>query len=72
MTDIFSRITEVERLQQSLENVKSKFPNDRIEGDTILLDEKGQFPKKLIIILESGKRREYRIVKTRNGGYILN
>lgn len=45
---------------------------DRIEGDKIILDGKGPFPKKLIILLESGNRREYRIIKTRNGGYILN
>lgn len=45
---------------------------DKIEGDKIILDGKGYFPKRLIIILESGKKREYRIVKTRNGGFILN
>lgn len=45
---------------------------DRIEEDTIILDGNGPFPKRLIIILESGKKREYRIVKTRNGGFILN
>jgi len=45
---------------------------DRIEEDRIILDGKGTFPKRLIIILESGEKREYRIVKTRNGGFILN
>jgi len=45
---------------------------DKIEGDRIILDGKGCFPKTLIIILESGKMREYRIVKTKNGGFILN
>lgn len=47
-------------------------PSDKIEGDKIILDGKGYFPKRLIIILESGKMREYRIVKTRNGKFILN
>ncbi len=45
---------------------------DRIEGDKLILDSKGQFPKRLIILLEPGKVREYRIIRTRNGGYILN
>lgn len=46
--------------------------NDRIEGDVIILSGIGVFPKKLIIILDSGKRKEYRIIKTQNGGYSLN
>lgn len=45
---------------------------DRIEGDKIILDGRGPFPKKLIILLESGNKREYRIIRTRNGRYILN
>lgn len=49
-----------------------KSPVDRIEENKIILDGKGCFPKTLIIILESGKMREYRIVKTKNGGFILN
>lgn len=49
-----------------------QIPRDRIEEDRIILDGKGPFPKRLIIILESGEKREYRIVKTRNGGFILN
>ncbi len=47
-------------------------PLDRIEGDQIILDGKGSFPKKVIILLDHGQKREYRIVKTRNGGFILN
>jgi len=46
--------------------------NDRIEGNVIILSGTGVFPKKLIIILDSGKIKEYRIIKTKNGGYILN
>lgn len=46
--------------------------NDRIEGNVIILSATGVFPKKLIIILGSGKIKEYRIIKTKNGGYILN
>ncbi len=44
---------------------------DRIEGRTIVLDSEGEFPKKLII-LEAGHEREYQIIKTRKGGYLLN
>ena len=51
---------------------ETQFHVDRIEGDEIILDGKGYFPKRLIIILDYGKRREYRIVRTKNGGFILN
>ena len=49
-----------------------KSPLDRVEGDKIILDGKGPFPKRLIILLEYGNKREYRIIRTRNGRYILN
>ena len=51
--------------------VEAKIPPDRIAGDEIILDGQGKFPKKLIII-DGGRKLEYRIVKTRNGGYLLN
>lgn len=51
---------------------QTQFHADRIEGDKIILDGKGRFPKKVIIVLEPGKIREYRIVRTKNGGYLLN
>jgi hypothetical protein len=44
---------------------------DRIEGDKIILNGQGNFPKPLIII-EPDKRLEYRIVRTRQGKYQLN
>ena len=59
-------------MEQSLTKQDIQQAKDKIEGDQIILDGNGPFPKRLIIILESGKRREYRIVKTRNGGFILN
>ncbi len=59
----------MERMQPDVQ--KSKPVGDRLEDDTIFLDGEGQFPKK-VIIQESGKKREYRIIKTRNGGYLLN
>jgi hypothetical protein len=60
--------------EESLEQVKkpeTPFHLDRIEGDKIILDGKGRFPKKVIIIIEPGKIREYRIVRTSKGGYQL-
>ncbi len=51
---------------------KSQQVGDVIQGDTIILDGEGKFPKRLIIICQHGERREYRIIKTRKGGYILN
>ncbi len=59
-------------MDQVQSSKKLKPTIDRIEGDEIILDGKGPFPKKLIILLESGNKREYRIIKTRNGKYILN
>jgi hypothetical protein len=44
---------------------------DRIEGDKIILDGRGRFPKR-VIILESSKKREYRLTRTKRGGYLLN
>jgi hypothetical protein len=50
-----------------------KSPLDRIEGDTIILDGQGSFPKKIIIIEPAKKeKKEYRMIKTHNGGYVLN
>lgn len=54
------------------EKARAKIPaGDRIEGDEIILDGQGKFPKKLIII-DAGRKLEYRIVRTRNGGFLLN
>ena len=52
-------------------NKPGKPQSDRIEGDTIILDGTGKFPKR-IIVLESTEKKEYRIIRTRNGGYALN
>jgi hypothetical protein len=60
-------------MAEKKENFSSKTDssNDRIEGNVIFLDENGHFPKKVIIESSKGKR-EYRLVKTRRSGYILN
>ncbi len=44
---------------------------ERIDQKSIVLNGKGFFPKKLIII-ESGKTLVYRIVRTKQGKYQLN
>lgn len=53
-------------------NLGSELRNDRIEQDKIILDGQGKFPKEVIILEGNGEKKEYRIIKTRNGGYILN
>jgi len=58
-------------MKPAFDDRESRCREDRIEGRTIILDSEGEFPKKLII-LEAGHEREYQIVKTRKGGYLLN
>jgi len=53
------------------ETLGTDLSRDRLEGDKIILDGKGKFPKR-VIILEPGKTREYKIIKTAKGGYLLN
>jgi len=45
---------------------------DRIQDDKIILNGKGKFPKKLIIIGPGNKKREYELKKTASGKYLLN
>lgn len=45
---------------------------DRIEGNTIVLHAVGEFPKDVIIFETDGRKRKFRLTKTRSGGYILN
>jgi len=49
---------------------KREEPKERIEGNRIILDGNGNFPKS-VLIYESKQVREYRLVKTKNGGYLL-
>ena len=53
-------------------NLNLKSLDDRIEENKIILNGQGKFPKEVIILEQDGKKKEYRIIKTRNGGYILN
>ena len=54
--------------------MKNKAPiekPDRIEGDKIILNGRGRFPKQ-VIIREPGKIKKYRLSQTASGGYLLN
>ena len=51
---------------------RAKKPCDRIEGRNIFLHSQGEFPKKVLIMLDDGKELEYMIRKTRKGKYLLN
>jgi hypothetical protein len=54
-------------------SVKSKEIQDRIEAGKIILNARGRFPKKLIIVDPRTKNcREYILRKTTTGGFILN
>ncbi|MFC1896943.1 hypothetical protein ACFL0Q_09880 [Thermodesulfobacteriota bacterium] len=44
---------------------------DRVEGDKIILNGHGKFPK-ILLITERCRKLEYRIVRTKNGKYQLN
>ena len=44
---------------------------ERIERDRIVLDGSGKFPRKLLFV-EPGRAKEYEIIKTAKGGYLLN
>jgi len=57
-------------LDQFFKKLDSKPQSDRIEGDKIILNGLGQFQKKVIII-GIGEIREYRIIKTKKGRFIL-
>jgi len=53
------------------EQDRKRLKPDRIEGERIFLDGTGKFPKE-VVILEPGKRKEYRLVRTGTGKYLLN
>lgn len=57
-------------LLSSGQEIKPKRATDRIEGNKIILDGWGCFPKRVIII-EPGKNREYELRKTSKGNYQL-
>jgi hypothetical protein len=51
-------------------NSKLHFSRDRVEGNEIILDGEGEFPK-LVIIISKGDKKEYRIIKTKTGKFQL-
>jgi hypothetical protein len=61
----------VEVLKKRAITHKTENATDRIAKDRIILDGRGRFPKK-IIILEAEGKREYRLIRTKKGGFLLN
>lgn len=51
-------------------NLELHSSRDRVEGNDIILDGEGEFPK-LVIILNKGDIKKYRIVKTKLGKFQL-
>jgi len=51
---------------------KHENPIESIDFDKIILDAGGKYPRKIIIRDEGGFRKEYRLVKTHSGNFILN
>jgi len=45
---------------------------ERVDCKSIILDGTGQFPRKVVIIEKGKQAMEYRLIKTKSGGYILN
>jgi len=46
---------------------------DRIEGDKIILDNRGVFPKQIVIVGQDDERiLEYRLIKSQKGKLLLN
>jgi hypothetical protein len=46
---------------------------DHIEGNTIVLDGWGPFPKDVVIVTEElREKQEYKLVRTPNNKYLLN
>lgn len=44
---------------------------DKVEGNRIILDGMGKFPK-LIVVVEQHATKEYRLIRTRSGKFQLN
>ena len=59
------------RLDQVRFPKKPKLTIDRIEGDRIILNGDGNYPKDVIITDRFGRIRKYLLKKTPKGGYLL-
>ncbi len=52
--------------------IKHEKPTESIDPEKIILDAEGKYPRQIIIRDKSGLRKEYRLVKTQSGNFILN
>lgn len=47
-------------------------PIESVDHEKIILDAKGNFPRRIIIMEKGNLRKEYRLIKTQSGNFILN
>lgn len=52
--------------------IKHEKPVESIDSEKIILDSGGKYPRKIIIKDEGGLKKEYRLVRTHSGNFILN
>lgn len=45
---------------------------ESIDAEKIILDEEGKYPRRVIIKGKDGIKKEYRLVKTQSGSFIIN
>jgi len=51
---------------------KHENPVESVNRETVILDAEGHYPRRIIIRDKGGATKEYRLVKTQSGNYILN
>lgn len=51
---------------------KHEEPLESIDPEKIILDAEGKYPRKIIIREKGGLRKEYSLIKTQSGNYLLN
>lgn len=51
---------------------KHERPVESIDDEKIILDSGGKYPRRVIIRDEGVLKKEYRLVKTQSGNFILN
>jgi hypothetical protein len=52
--------------------IKCKNTVESIDPERIILDDEGKYPRRMIITCKGGFKKEYRLVKTQAGNFILN
>ena len=52
--------------------IKHEYPIESIDAEKIILDSGGKYPRKIIFKGKDGLKKEYRLVRTHSGNFILN